>query len=165
MCSSDLLRYEISERCDAQGTVLLKLDEEQVRKCAREAVAQGVKAIAILFLHSYRNPAHEQRAKEIVQQEFPDLFVTASHELSQEYREYERTSTAAANAYVGPRVRTYLAEMVSHLNDSGFGGNFLIVQSTGGLFDIDDAKASCIRMLESGPAADRKSTRLNSSHT
>ena len=88
------LRYEISERCDAQGTVLLKLDEEQVRKCAREAVAQGVKAIAILFLHSYRNPAHEQRAKEIVQQEFPDLFVTASHELSQEYREYERTSVS-----------------------------------------------------------------------
>jgi N-methylhydantoinase A len=147
------LRYEIAERCDAAGTVLLKLDEEQVRRCAREAVAQGVKAIAILFLHSYRNPAHEQRAKEIVQQEFPDLFVTASHELSQEYREYERTSTAAANAYVGPRVRTYLADMVNHLNDSGFGGNFLIVQSTGGLFDIDDAKASCIRMLESGPAA------------
>jgi N-methylhydantoinase A len=70
-----------------------------------------VQAIAILFLHSYRNPAHEQRAKTIIEQEFPQLFVTASHELSQEYREYERTSTAAANAYVGPRVQRYLTEM------------------------------------------------------
>jgi N-methylhydantoinase A len=141
------------ERMDAQGAVLIPLDEEQVRKLAREAVEAGAQAIAILFLHSYRNPAHEIRAKEIVQQEFPQLFVTASHELSQEYREYERTSTAAANAYVGPRVQTYLTEMEGHLGEAGFGGNFLIVQSTGGLFDVDDARRSCIRMLESGPAA------------
>ena len=133
--------------------MLIRLDEEQVRRAAAEAVAQGVQAIAILFLHSYRNPEHEQRAKGIIEREFPQLFVTASHELSQEYREYERTSTAAANAYVGPRVRTYLTEMEQHLADAGFGGNFLIVQSTGGLFDVDDARQSCIRMLESGPAA------------
>jgi N-methylhydantoinase A len=147
------LRFEIMERMDAQGTVLIKLDEDQVRATVKQAVAQGVQAIAILFLHSYRNPAHELRAKEIVESEFPDLFVTASHELSQEYREYERTSTAAANAYVGPRVRQYLTEMESHLGEAGFGGNFLIVQSTGGLFDVGDARRSCIRMLESGPAA------------
>jgi N-methylhydantoinase A len=147
------MRFEIMERMDAQGAVLIPLDEEQVRKLAREAVDAGAQAIAILFLHSYRNPAHEIRAKKIVQQEFPQLFVTASHELSQEYREYERTSTAAANAYVGPRVQTYLTEMESHLGEAGFGGNFLIVQSTGGLFDVDDARRSCIRMLESGPAA------------
>jgi N-methylhydantoinase A len=147
------LRFEIMERIDAQGAVLIPLDEEQVRTLARQAVAQGVQAIAILFLHSYRNPAHEQRAKAIVEKEFPQLFVTASHELSQEYREYERTSTAAANAYVGPRVQTYLTEMEAHLNDAGFGGSFLIVQSTGGLFDVGDARQSCIRMLESGPAA------------
>src|SRR5690606_29159480 len=72
---------------------------------------------------------------------------------SQEYREYERTSTAAANAYVGPRVRSYLTEMESHLADAQFRGNFLIVQSTGGLFDVNDARRYCIRMLESGPAA------------
>ena len=138
---------------DSQGTVLIPLDEEQVLAVARNAVSQGVAAIAILFLHSYRNPAHEQRAKAIVEKEFPGLFVTASHELSQEYREYERTSTAAANAYVGPRVQTYLTEMEAHLGDAGFTGNFLIVQSTGGLFDVGDARQSCIRMLESGPAA------------
>ena len=94
---------------DSLGTVLIPLDEAQVLAVARQAVDQGVQAIAILFLHSYRNAAHEQRAKAIVEKEFPQLFVTASHELSQEYREYERTSTAAANAYVGPRVQTYLS--------------------------------------------------------
>src|SRR6185312_14660387 len=147
------LRFEIAERIDSQGSVLVPLDEEQVRTVVRDAVKVGVEAVAILFLHSYRNAAHEKRAKEIVESEFPQLFVTASHELSQEYREYERTSTAAANAYVGPRVQTYLTEMERHLGDAGFGGNFLIVQSTGGLFDVGDARRSCIRMLESGPAA------------
>lgn len=147
------MRFEIMERVDANGTELIKLDEDQVRAAVKRAVAQGIEAVAILFLHSYRNPAHEQRAKEIIEQEFPNLFVTASHELSQEYREYERTSTAAANAYIGPRVRHYLTEMQQHLGDAGFDGNFLIVQSTGGLFDVNDARRSCIRMLESGPAA------------
>src|SRR3954470_6626873 len=136
------LRFEIRERMDSQGTVLIPLDEEQVRTVARNAVAQGVQAIAILFLHSYRNPAHELRARTIIAREFPDLFVTSSHELSQEYREYERTSTAAANAYVGPRVQRYLTEMESHLKEADFAGNFLIVQSTGGLFDVGDARQS-----------------------
>ncbi len=147
------LRFEIRERIDAQGAVLIELDEIQVRTVVAAAVAQGVEAVAILFLHSYRNPAHEQRAKQLIEQEFPQLFVSASHELSQEYREFERTSTAAANAYVGPRVRRYLSEMETHLDAAGFGGTFLIVQSTGGLFDVADARRSCIRMLESGPAA------------
>jgi N-methylhydantoinase A len=153
------MRFEIMERVNAQGTVLIALDEERVRTVVRNAVKEGVQAIAILFLHSYRNPAHEQRAKAIVEQEFPGIFVTASHELSQEYREYERTSTAAANAYIGPRVQRYLTEMESHLDGAGFGGNFLIVQSTGGLFDVGDARRSCIRMLESGPAAGVVGTR------
>lgn len=147
------MRFDIRERCDAQGRVLIPLDEQQVLDTVTEAVKQGAKAIAILFLHSYRNPAHEKRAKAIVEQAFPDLFVTASHELSQEYREYERTSTTAANAYVGPRVRRYLGEMDEHLAETGFTGTFLVVQSTGGLFDIEEAQQSCIRMLESGPAA------------
>ena len=93
------LRFEIMERMDSQGTVLIPLDEAQVLAVARNAVSQGVQAIAILFLHSYRNPVHEQRAKAIVEKEFPGLFVTASHELSQEYREYERTSTAALTVF------------------------------------------------------------------
>ena len=147
------MRFEIRERMDADGKVLIPLDEDEVRSVAAEAVKRGVKAIAILFLHSYRNPDHEQRAKRIVEAMHPELFVTASHELSQEYREYERTSTTAANAYVGPRVRHYLSEMDAHLKDVGFAGNFMVVQSTGGLFDIEEARSACIRMLKSGPAA------------
>jgi N-methylhydantoinase A len=147
------LRYEIRERMDAQGKVLIKLDEDAVRAAAAAAVRASAQAIAILFLHSYRNPTHEQRAKAIIAESHPHVFVTASHELSQEYREFERTSTAAANAYVGPRVRRYLGEMGEHLAAAGFGGEFLIVQSTGGLFGVDEAQSACIRMLESGPAA------------
>ncbi|MFL6797246.1 MAG: hydantoinase/oxoprolinase family protein [Xanthobacteraceae bacterium] len=147
------LRYEIRERMDAQGMTLIKLDEEQIRAAAADAVAQGAQAIAILFLHSYRNASHEQQAKAIVEELYPQLFVTASHELSQEYREFERTSTAAANAYVGPRVHRYLGEMREHLSGAAFAGDFLIVQSTGGLFGIDEAQRACIKMLESGPAA------------
>jgi N-methylhydantoinase A len=147
------LRYEIRERMDAQGKVLIKLDEDAVRAAGADAMRAGAQAIAILFLHSYRNPTHEQRAKAIIAESHPHVFVTASHELSQEYREFERTSTAAANAYVGPRVRRYLGEMGEHLAAAGFGGEFLIVQSTGGLFGVDEAQSACIRMLESGPAA------------
>src|SRR6476469_3797275 len=147
------LRYELSERMDSQGKVLIKLDENAVRAAVTDAVGRAVQAVAILFLHSYRNPAHERRAKAIVAESYPDLFVTASHELSQEYREFERTSTAAANAYIGPRVRRYLGEMGDHLDAAGFAGEFLIVQSTGGLFGVEEAQSACIRMLESGPAA------------
>jgi N-methylhydantoinase A len=147
------LRFEIRERMDAEGKVLIPLDEDEVRRVAAAAIKAGVQAIAILFLHSYRNADHEKRAKRIIEEARPELFVTASHELSQEYREYERTSTAAANAYVGPRVRRYLSEMDGHLKETGFGGNFLVVQSSGGLFDMAEAQTACIRMLESGPAA------------
>ncbi len=89
----------------------MKLDEDQVRRIVGDLVRSGIDAIAILFLHSYRNPVHEQRVKQIVQEMHPGLFVSASHELSQEYREFERSSTVAANAYVGPRVRDYLSVM------------------------------------------------------
>jgi N-methylhydantoinase A len=147
------LRFEISQRMDAQGRVLIKLDEEQVRQAAAAAIGAGAEAIAILFLHSYQNPLHEKRAKELIAEAYPHLYITASHELSQEYREFERTSTVAANAYVGPRVKTYLEDLRSRIEEEGFGGSFLIVQSNGGLFDVEEAKRSCIRMLESGPAA------------
>jgi N-methylhydantoinase A len=129
------------------------LREEELESVARRLEREGVEAIAILFLHSYRNPDHEVRARDFFRRRFPQAFVTASHELSQEYREFERTSTVAANAYVGPRVQRYLSEAVSHLDKARFPGKFLIVQSTGGLYDAAQASRECIRMLESGPAA------------
>jgi N-methylhydantoinase A len=147
------LRYEVPERLLADGSIYRELDEDAVRKLARNLKAQNIEAVAILLLHSYRNPAHEMRVKVIVQEEIPGVFVTASHELSQEYREFERVSTVAANAYVGPRVSAYLGELETHLTEQGFKGDFYAVQSTGGLFPVADARRECVRMLESGPAA------------
>ena len=146
-------RFEVSERLLADGTVHKKLDEDAVRALARSLKVRGIEAVAILLLHSYRNSAHEVRVKELVRQELPDAFVSASHELSQEYREFERASTVVANAYVGPRVAEYLAQLERHLEKQGFNGNFFVVQSTGGLFPINHARRDCVRMLESGPAA------------
>jgi N-methylhydantoinase A len=146
-------RFEVNERLFADGRVNKKLDEDGVRALARSLKERGIEAVAILLLHSYRNPAHESRVKELVKQEMPDAFVSASHELSQEYREFERASTVVANAYVGPRVAEYLAQLEQHLKKHGFGGDFFVVQSTGGLFPIEHARRDCVRMLESGPAA------------
>jgi N-methylhydantoinase A len=147
------LRYEVSERLRADGSLHKPLDEEAVRQLARELKAKHIEAVAVLLLHSYRNPDHERRVKAILQEEIPGAFVTASHELSQEYREFERVSTAVANAYVGPRVSDYLGELEHHLSDKGFEGDFYAVQSTGGLFPVEHARRDCVRMLESGPAA------------
>src|SRR5215472_11858700 len=140
------LRFEVDERMLAEGEALVRLKDKEV-------AALGVEAVAILFLNSYVNPAHEQRAKALLEAQHPELFVSASHELSQEYREFERCSTVAANAYIGPRVRRYLAEIDAHIRETGFAGSFLVVQSTGGLYEAEHAKSHCVRMLESGPAA------------
>jgi N-methylhydantoinase A len=146
-------RHEVSERLQADGSTHKPLDEESVRTLARQLKAENIEAVAVLLLHSYRNPDHERRVKAILQQEIPGAFVCASHELSQEYREFERVSTAVANAYVGPRVSAYLGELEQHLEAKGFEGDFYAVQSTGGLFPLEHARRDCVRMLESGPAA------------
>ena len=146
-------RYEIAERLSASGEILTPLDERALRELAAHLRSEEIEAVAILFLHCYRNPDHERRAKVILQEMLPDHFISASHELSQEYREFERCSTVVANAYVGPRVRQYLQDIERRIAALGFLGNFLVVQSTGGLLGIERAKAECIRMLESGPAA------------
>jgi len=147
------LRFEVRERLTADGQVHIPLDEEGIHAVCGRLEALGVEAVAILLLHSYRNPEHEARLKAMVHKRLPRVFVTASHELSQEYREFERCSTTVANAYVGPRVRDYIAEIDQRLRQSAFSGAFLLVQSTGGLYESHQAQTQCIRMLESGPAA------------
>ena len=147
------LRFEIDERLDADGNVLRPLREEDLEAVAVQLEREGIEALAILFLHSYKNPAHEDEARAFFDRRLPNIFVSSSHELSQEYREFERCSTVAANAYVGPRVRTYLREAEEFLDEAKFPGKFLIVQSSGGLYDAEQAERECIRMLESGPAA------------
>jgi N-methylhydantoinase A len=145
--------YEVRERIHADGTVHTPLDEAQVAELCERIAQKSYEAVAILLLHCYASSVHEKRVKEIAQEKLPGVFVTASHELSQEYREFERCSTVVANAYTGPRVRRYLGEIAGRLRDDGFGGSFLVVQSTGGLFEAEQAQSECIRMLESGPAA------------
>jgi N-methylhydantoinase A len=146
------LIFEVSERILADGAVRAPLDESAAREVAAILKEEGVEAVAVLFLHSYRWPAHELRMAEILREAAPSLFVSLSHELSREYREYERTSTVAANAYVGPTVSRYLADLERRLAGGGFIGTPLIMQSNGGLADLDVARRQCIQMMESGPA-------------
>ncbi|WP_046866711.1 hydantoinase/oxoprolinase family protein [Microvirga massiliensis] len=147
------LRFEVRERVTAEGDVLTPLDVAGVHAICDRLVALKIEAVAILLLHCYANPEHEITVKEIVKQRLPHAFVTASHELSQEYREFERCSTTVANAYIGPRVSQYIAGIDRHIKASGFKGPFLLVQSTGGLYEAQQAQVQCVRMLESGPAA------------
>ena len=147
------LRFEVRERLTAEGTVHVPLDEASVLEVCERLKRERIDAVAIMLLHCYVNPDHEARVKAIVRRELPHAFVTASHELSQEYREFERCSTVAANAYIGPVVSQYLRGIDEHLKRSGFGGSFLLVQSTGGLYESHQAERQCVRMLESGPAA------------
>jgi N-methylhydantoinase A len=145
--------FEVTERLFADGTVHKPLNETELLDLADVLEREQIEAVAILFLHCYRNPAHEIRAKEILQRRLPTVFISTSHELSQEYREFERCSTVVANAFIGPRVQHYLGEIGDRIADDGFRGTFLVVQSTGGLFELDKARRECIRILESGPAS------------
>lgn len=145
--------YEVTERLFADGRICKPLDEVELNALADAFEREKIEAVAILFLHCYRNPKHELRAKEIFQRRLPGVFVSASHELSQEYREFERCSTVVANAFIGPRVQRYLTEIGQRIKGEGFKGTFLVVQSTGGLFELDKARSECIRILESGPAS------------
>jgi len=145
--------HEVPERLSATGDVLVPLDEEAVRAAARQLLAAGVESVAIVFLFSYRDPAHEQRAARIVAAEMPGVSVSASHRITQEWREYERTSTTVVNAYVQPIMDRYLGEFGRGLGGRGFTGVLLVTQSNGGAFSLEAARAKPVHTIESGPAA------------
>ena len=147
------LCFEVKERVRADGEVVTPLDEAGLAALSDKLDKLGIEAAAIMFINCYANATHEARAKALLSKRHPNMFVSASHELSQEYREFERCSTVAANAYIGPKVRRYIGEIDDHIRKAGFHGSFLIVQSTGGLYESEQALTQCIRMLESGPAA------------
>jgi N-methylhydantoinase A len=144
---------EVPERLDARGEVLVPLDENAVRAAAKRLADEGVQAVALVFLFSYRNPAHEQRAAEILERALPGVSVSVSHRLTQEWREYERTSTTVVNAYLQPIVGRYLGEFGQGLAGRGFTGQVLITQSNGGAFSLDAARSKPVHTIESGPAA------------
>ncbi|NES15196.1 MULTISPECIES: hydantoinase/oxoprolinase family protein [Micromonospora] len=144
--------FEVPERIAADGTVMRPLDEQRARSVARKLAAQGVEAVAVALLHAYRNPAHERRLGQILREELPGAYVTLSHEISREYREFERTSTVVANAFVGPIVSAYLGRLDQRLRQGGARTAVAVMQSNGGVSDVATASTQCVQMLESGPA-------------
>ena len=146
-------RLGIPERMTRDGTVRRPLDVEAVRRAVRALVADGVEALAIVFLHAYRNPAHERQAAAVVREEAPALALSLSSEVCPEIREYERTSTTVCNAYVQPLVDRYLRHLEAALAAEGFRGRLLMMLSTGTLATVETARRFPVRLLESGPAA------------
>lgn len=147
------LRFGVAERLNARGEVLVPLDRDALRRLGTLLVGKGIKGVAICFLHAYANPVHEVAAGELLRKEFPSLFVTLSHEILREFREYERTSTTVLNAYVGPRVSDYLARLKQHLSGNGFDGTIQIMRSNGGSMSLPHAAVEPVSMMESGPVA------------
>ncbi len=153
-------RREVGERMSHDGKVLSPLDPEEVRREVRALVDDGAEAIAVCFLHAYRNPAHERSAHDVIHAEFPDLPVSLSSDVHPQINEYERTSTTAANAYVQPLMSAYVGKLDRVLRERGFAGRFHLIQSSGGLTAPETAAALPIRFLESGPAGGAQVTGL-----
>lgn len=147
------LRLEVTERISAGGQVVVPLDEAEVVAAIEQLRQLGVEAIAVCCLHSYLNPTHEQRIGELVRAALPDVFLTLSCELLPEIREYERTSTAVINSYIGPPVASYIQSLERSLKRYGVSGRLLIMQSTGGILDADSVIRMPARIVECGPAA------------
>jgi N-methylhydantoinase A len=147
------LRREVAERVDPAGEVLLPFDPEEFRAVARGLADEGVEAIAVCFMHAYRNGEHEKLAKRILRDEFPGVQVCTSSEVSPEIREFERTSTAAANAYVQPLMQRYLARLDGKLKEMGLKGTLYVMLSGGGITTVRAAQEFPVRLVESGPAA------------
>lgn len=147
------LRREIPERLNYRGEVLKPLDLSGLEDMMTEFKAEGVEAIAICLLHAYANPDHEQAVAAEVRRLWPEVAIVASHQITREWREYERTNTAVLCAYVQPIAQDYLGRMEDQLSASGFKGAFYVMQSNGGIDTLSAARATPISMVESGPAS------------
>ena len=143
----------IPERIDAAGAVLRPLDEKAVADVARFLGEEGVEAIGICFLFSFKNADHEQRTAEIVGKILPDCFITCSSDVYPQFREYERASTTVVNAYLGPRLSRYLQRMSEALTSVGIKVPLHLMQSNGGVISWTEASRMPCRVVESGPAA------------
>ena len=146
-------RLEAAERVGANGEVLERLDLRSLDDAASELVRTGVDAVAIGFLHAYAHPEHERRARDRLAERHPGLSVTISSEVAPEIREFERVSTTVANAYLMPLAVRYVERLAERIAACGIGCRLLLMLSSGGLTDTDEARRFPVRMLESGPAA------------
>src|SRR5918998_2713457 len=142
----------ITERIGPDGGVITELDEDGVREAVRNLVDRGVESLAIGFLNSYANPAHERRARDIVREAYPDLSVSISSDIGQEYGEYERTLTTVVNTAVQPRTVLYMRNFESSIAEKRFGGALSIVRSDGGAMSTEAVAERPIQIALSGPS-------------
>jgi N-methylhydantoinase A len=145
------LTVEVDERVGPAGQVLREYDAASARAAAETLASAGVEAIAVCFLHSYANPLHELEMGRTLAERCPEAYVSLSHQILREYREYERMSTTVLNSYVGPRVSSYLRLLEAVLRERGFGGRILMMQSNGGVMSPETARRVPVAMMESGP--------------
>jgi N-methylhydantoinase A len=146
-----VLRFEIEERIGSKGEIVVPLDAGALPPLAEKLKALGVEAVAVFFMNSYANPQHEEQAAQTLRDLLPGVYVTCSTELTREWYEYERTSTVAANAYVGPQVSTYVRRLEGDLGDKGFRGSLFMMGSNGGLLSVDRTCRQPVGLVESGP--------------
>lgn len=146
-------RYAVAERVTApNGDVLIPLDKQAVREAVRKMKAEGVQAIAVCFLFSFLNPKHEQQVKQIIQEEYPEVYISVSSEVLPQFREYERFTTTGLNAYIGPTTAKYIKNLEKTLKDSGYiNANLHLMQSSGGVATGEAAQQKPVNLLMSGP--------------
>jgi N-methylhydantoinase A len=147
------LRFEVRERLAPDGSVLETIAMEDLDAVIEAAEAHGVEAIAICFLHAYANPEHEEKARNYLQSVLPDVYICSSSETARVWREFERSSTAVLNAFVGPQVGRYVSQLEESVAQSGFKGRLHLMQSSGGVMTAQQARRYAVGMVESGAAA------------
>src|SRR5262249_55002549 len=147
------LVLEIDERLLATGRVLRAMDRDQVREAVRQLAADGVTAVAVCFLHAYKNPAHEEEARNLIRAEFPSVFVCTSTDLWPQQREYERCLVAVMNAYIGARMAAYFRNLEGGAARQGLRAQVLSTKSNGGVMTAARAAEEPVQTLLSGPAS------------
>lgn len=143
----------VRERVDVRGEVLRALDDAELEAVAKALIADGIEALGVSFVWAFTNPTNEQRAEELIRRLAPDMFLTVSHKIAPIVGEYERTSTVALNARLGPVVGRYLDNLRRGLEQEGFVGILLVMQAYGGLLPFEQAAESPVGMIESGPVS------------
>ncbi|MBI2933975.1 MAG: hydantoinase/oxoprolinase family protein [Chloroflexi bacterium] len=143
----------VKERCDSDGRIIAGIEETETIRAATELLKDGAEVLGVSFLWSFQNPDNETAAKKVIKEFRPDLYLTLSNEVAPILGEYERTSTVVLNAGLGPLVSAYLGKLRGRLQENGFRGSILVMQSYGGLLSIEDTCARCVGLIESGPAS------------
>jgi len=146
-------RFGVNERVRSNGAVLKPLEREEAMRVIRAVNKSGIESVAVCLLNSFENPAHELMLKEMIEQEIPGVPISISYHVLPQIREYERTSTTVANAYVKPLTGRYLSKLAGRLDSVGFKGKFFIMLSSGGVTSVETAAEFPVRIIESGPTA------------